>query len=194
MNSPDSPPSSSGSTASSPARVFIDRWRDTAGNERANAQTFLNELCDLIGVDRPDGSGATDAFNDYVFERTVHDPRLEGRPRFIDLYKKDCFVLEAKQGVATKSTPTDPVERAMLDTAPKQTRTGHGVRGTQGWAAAITAARGQAEYYARLLPEWPPFLIVVDIGHVIELWADFSRTGKNYAHYPDASRFRITLD
>ena len=56
-------------------------------------------------------------------------------------------------------------------------------------------ARGQAEHYARALPdEYPPFLVVVDVGHCIELYADFSRTGKTYTHFPDATRFRIRLD
>jgi len=32
---------------------FIRRWR-SSGPERANFQSFLTELCDLIGVPRPD--------------------------------------------------------------------------------------------------------------------------------------------
>jgi hypothetical protein len=34
----------------------------------------------------------------------------------------------------------------------------------------------------------------VAVGQAIELYADFSRTGKNYTHFPDARRFRIALD
>src|SRR5215213_5880718 len=62
---------------------------------------------------------------------------------------------------------------------------------------AMHRARAQAEGYAKALPTahgWPPFLIVVDIGHEIQLFADFSRTGKNYSQFPDAQRFRIRLD
>jgi hypothetical protein len=58
----------------------------------------------------------------------------------------------------------------------------------------MRSARRQAENYARALPEWPPFLIVVDVAHVIELYADFSRQGKNYAQFPDRNAFRIRLE
>ena len=61
----------------------------------------------------------------------------------------------------------------------------------------MQGARGQAERYAKALPVdhgWPPFLVIVDVGHCFELYADFSRTGKNYTQFPDAQRFRIPLD
>ena len=48
-------------------------------------------------------------------------------------------------------------------------------------------ARRQAEGYARALPVahgWPPFILVCDVGHVIEIYADFSGQGKNYAPVP----------
>jgi len=32
---------------------FIDRWKNSGGSERANFQTFANELCDALGVPRP---------------------------------------------------------------------------------------------------------------------------------------------
>jgi hypothetical protein len=54
-------------------------------------------------------------------------------------------------------------------------------------------ARGQAEQYAKALPEWPPFLVVVDVGHSIETYADFTGTGKHYAQFPDTTGFRILL-
>jgi len=43
------------------------------------------------------------------------------------------------------------------------------------------------------LPEWPPFLIVVDVGYSIEIYADFTGTGKHYAQFPDTSGFRVFL-
>src|SRR3546814_15252079 len=58
-------------------------------------------------------------------------------------------------------------------------------------------ARQQAENYARRLPAeegWPPFLAIVDVGHVIELFADFSLQGKHYAQFPDRQSFRIYLE
>ncbi|MCU1252126.1 MAG: hypothetical protein JWQ49_5155 [Edaphobacter sp.] len=60
----------------------------------------------------------------------------------------------------------------------------------------MLAARGQAERYAKALPAtegWPPFLIVVDVGHSIELYADFSLTGKAYLPFPDPLSFRILI-
>jgi hypothetical protein len=39
-------------------------------------------------------------------------------------------------------------------------------------------ARGKAEAYAKALPAsegWPPFLVVVDVGHSIELYSEFTR-------------------
>ena len=39
-----------------------------------------------------------------------------------------------------------------------------------------------------------PFLIVVDVGHSIELFADFSLSGARYSHFPEPSNSRILLD
>ena len=51
---------------------FIARWTGREGGaERANYQMFLSELCDVLGVPRPDPAGATTADNDYLFERAV---------------------------------------------------------------------------------------------------------------------------
>ena len=58
----------------------------------------------------------------------------------------------------------------------------------------MLAARNQAELYAKALPAaegWPPFLLVVDVGYSLELYADFSLTGKNYAQFPDKSTYRL---
>jgi len=57
-------------------------------------------------------------------------------------------------------------------------------------------ARGQAEQYARALPAsepWPAFLVTVDVGHSIEIYADFSLTGKVYLPFPDPRSYRILL-
>lgn len=58
-------------------------------------------------------------------------------------------------------------------------------------------ARGQAEAYAKALPTaegWPPFLIVCDVGHCFELFADFSGTGKHYVQFPDTNGFRVPIE
>jgi hypothetical protein len=61
----------------------------------------------------------------------------------------------------------------------------------------MLSARRQAEDYAKALPVdhgYPPFLLIVDVGHVIEVHADFSGQGKNYAHFPDRQNFRLSMD
>jgi len=57
-------------------------------------------------------------------------------------------------------------------------------------------ARAQAEGYARALPAdegRPPFLVIVDVGNVIELYAEFTRSGATYTPYPDPRSHRIAL-
>lgn len=173
-------------------QAFIERWRDSGASERANYQMFLRELCELLGVDFPEPSQADESRNAYVFERTVRFDHGDGTSSTgrIDLYKRGCFVCEAKQG-------SDPAEQAELFGEPAPSRRGTAVRRTKGWDQAMVRARNQAYNYARALPReegWPPFLMTVDVGHAIELWADFSGMGKTYAAYPDPTSHRIYLD
>lgn len=61
----------------------------------------------------------------------------------------------------------------------------------------MIAAKKQAEDYARALPvdhDYPPFVLVVDVGNVIEVYADFSGQGRNYAHFPDRQTYRLSMD
>ena len=89
----------------SPAAVakFIARWSHAEAAERANYVLFLSELCDLLGVPRPDPAGPDTETNAYVFERAVtfhHRGSTKTTTGRIDLYRRDCFVLEAKQYAA----------------------------------------------------------------------------------------------
>ncbi len=73
---------------------------------------------------------------------------------------------------------------------------GHGARGATAWNEMLLRSRRQAEKYARSLaaPETrPPFLVVVDVGHSIELYSEFTQTGGTYIPFPDASSHRIRL-
>ena len=176
----------------STADHFITRWKRSSASERANYALFLSELCDLIGVPRPDPSTSDEDANTYVIDKAVVFKELDGTSttNFIDLYKRACFVLEAKQG----SNPAISNDKLAL---PRKLKRGTAVRGTHGWDEAMLAARGQAERYAKALPAsegWPPFLIVVDVGHSIELYADFSLTGKAYLPFPDPRTFRLLLE
>jgi hypothetical protein len=80
---------------------FIARGSSSGAAERVNYQLFLSELCDLLGVARPDPTKPDNADNAYVFESSVtfHHPDGTTSPGRIDLYKRVCYVLEAKQGV-----------------------------------------------------------------------------------------------
>ncbi len=190
-----------------PDRVetFIKRWTERSGGaERANYALFLVELCELIGVPRPNPAGPETEQNDYVFERAVrfrHDDGSTSSGR-IDLYRKGCFVLEAKQSKKREKGGEvyEQIAFALGNGAGDTTfldrpRAKRKAKATplSTWDALMRSARKQAENYARALDEWPPFLIVVDVGHVIELYADFSLQGKNYGQFPDRKTFRIAM-
>lgn len=176
---------------------FIELWKNSGGSERANFQSFARDLTDLLGVDQPKPATSDDQNDDYRFERPVTFAYTGTNAKgFIDLYRKGHFILEAKQG--TEGTKQDPNQLSLLvDQGPKVTRSGHGVRGTRKWDDTMLKARNQADKYARAVAKedgWPPFLLVVDIGHVIEVYADFSGQGQGYTQYPDKNRYRITMD
>jgi SAM-dependent methyltransferase len=176
---------------------FISRWQGReGGQERANYALFMTELCDLLGLPHPDPASAAHTSNDYVFERVVREPGREGTvsSRRIDLYKKDCFVLEAKQsrqkgGIKEVQGQSDLF---VTEAAPR------GRRGAErAWDVLMLNARRQAEDYVRLLPsghEPPPFVLVCDVGHCFEVYANFRRDGKAYDQFPDRQSFRIYLE
>lgn len=177
---------------------FIDRWAKSSGAERANFQLFTAELCDLIGVAHPDPATEETALNDYTFERTVTFRQADGATSAgrIDLYKKNCFVMEAKQS-REKGRPKALALAGQPDLfVPDQKPRGQRSAG-RAWDQLMINARRQAEDYARALPAshgWPPFVLVCDVGHCIEVYADFSGQGKNYAQFPDRQGFRIYLE
>jgi len=181
---------------------FKDKWTKSEGAERANYQIFLSELSELIGAERPHPAQRDEAANGYVFDKIVTFKHANGSTStgFIDLYKRGCFVCEAKQSVKAGRAPAkDDAARVALHGAEDagRTRSGTAKRGTAGWDLVMERARRQAEGYAKALPKehgWPPFLLIVDVAHCIELFADFSGQGKNYAQFPDRRSFRIMLE
>ena len=148
---------------------FIQKWSRVSASELSTSQSFLIDLCTLLGVATPHAT----ADQEYMFERPVTFTHGDGTTSAgrIDLYRRGAFVLESKKLKA----PTH----------------------TKGFDDALLRARSQAEAYARALPSGegrPPFVVVVDVGHRIELYAEFSRTGATYTPYPDPSSHRITLE
>ena len=179
--------------------AFIARWEKSGGAELANFQMFADELCDLLGLPRPDPSQELNEFNDYVFERRVAFKHDDGTatPGRIDLYRRGSFVMEAKQSAKrVKAAQADPQQPSLLPEDAAQVKAGTAIRGTRGWDKAMRKAKRQAEDYARALPRehgWPPFILVVDVGYVMEVYADFSGQGKNYAQFPDRAGYSIPL-
>ena len=170
-------------TADTSIDEFISRWSASAGAERANFQSFANELCALIDVTAPSPSVASAELNPYAFERGVRFKQPDGStaPGRIDLYKRGSFVMEAKQSrqndgkkklaFAGQSDLLEP------ETNPQGRRSAN-----RAWDVLMMNARRQAEDYAKALPTsdgWPPFILVCDVGHCIEVYADFTGQGKN---------------
>ncbi len=150
------------------ASAFIERWQGVTASELSTAQSFVRELCDLLGVPAPHATPG----QDYMFERPVTFSHGDGSSSAgrIDCYRRGHFVLEAKKLRAGNHT--------------------------KGFDDALLRARAQAEGYARALPAdegRPPFLLVVDVGNVIELYAEFTRSGATYTPFPDPRSHRLPL-
>ena len=158
-----------GEIAKDSAENFIAKWRGVTASELSTAQSFVADLCRLLGVDVPH----PDAEQKYMFERPITFVHGDGSTSAgrIDLYRRGAFILEAKKlRIATH---------------------------TKGFDDAMLRARSQAEQYARALPASegrPPFLIVVDVGNRFELYSEFSRSGATYTPFPDPRSHRISLD
>ena len=155
---------------------FLKRWKGNSGSERSNFQSFMRDLCTLLDLSHPVPGESDTSKNAYVFERFIASPRVDGNTdnRYIDLYRRDCFVLEGKQTGKTLAT--------------------------QSHHNAINAAVAQAERYIRGLPKEevehgrPPFIVVVDVGNAIYIYSEFTRTGGNYVPFPDPRHYEIRLD
>ena len=148
--------------------AFITRWSGTTASELATAQSFVIDLCALLGVDKPHPTTE----QDYMFERPVtfyHGDGTTSAGR-IDCYKRGHFCLESK----------------------KLKNAAH----TKGFDDGLLRAHAQAQNYVRALPSSegrPPFVLVVDVGTVIEVYAEFSRSGGAYIPFPDPRSYRIRL-
>jgi hypothetical protein len=147
---------------------FIERWQGVSASELATAQSFVMDLCELLGVDKPHAT----ADQDYMFERPLKEVHGDGSAsdRRVDCYKRSHFILEAKKIKAGSHTKV--------------------------YDDALLRAHAQAQNYARALPGSegrPPFIMVVDVGNVIQLFSEFTRSGGNYTPFPDPRSHRIKL-
>lgn len=177
--------------------ALIDSVKASGGSEIANFQPFIERFTEAMGLPKPDFAGEEQIGNDYCFERGVEHRFDDGRTsrHRIDLYKRDCFIMEAKQ--SAKRLKSDPFQQELYGTEALAQKPGHAKRGTRTWDKVMSAARNQGIGYARDLPVehgYPPFILVIDIGHVIDIYADFSGQGKNYAQFPDRNSYRLSMD
>jgi hypothetical protein len=120
-------------------RDLAARWADVPAGERANAQLYLSELAQALEVEPPQPRGSG-----YEFELPVKVVSRDGKEsvNFIDLFKRGCFVLEAKDADSAGSDD-----------------------------ARLRRAFGQALSYAHALPGGPPpYLLVLDVGSTLLLW------------------------
>ena len=163
-------------TASPAIDAFITRWSKSSGKERANFQPFAEHLCDILGVEKPAGSVEAAHQNFYAYERDVHFKNPDGTtsPGRIDLYKRGCFVLEAKQsrqkGGKKELMLAGQGDLLIPDSRPQGQRSAN-----RAWDVLMMNAKRQAEDYAKALPPsdgWPPFILICDVGHCIEVYAD----------------------
>lgn len=132
-------------------RALADRWAAAKAAERANAQSYVIELCDALGVEppRPAGSG-------YEFEFPIKLTARDGSETqgFVDCYKERHFVLEAKDYEEGRSNDM------LLRRAYGQARmyAAHDPSGMQ-----------------------PPYLLVLDVGKTMLVWDRWAGTFGGYA-------------
>lgn len=68
---------------------FIERWKGNELTERAGAQAHFDDLCDVLGVEKPRKPG------EYQFEYGAK--KTSGGDGWADVWKKDCFGWENKK-------------------------------------------------------------------------------------------------
>nr|MBA3577553.1 class I SAM-dependent DNA methyltransferase [Sphingomonas sp.] len=168
---------------------FIKKWDGTPGGaEKKNFPIFINQLCELLGVDPPNDPAAAGVLGAYEYEAPVPKGSIRsldssGR---VDLYRRAHFIMEAKQSyLKPEQVGLDLGE----DTRP---RAPSGAR----YDKLMRDARNQAENYAKNLPASEPvapFLIVCDIGRAFEIYHDSAGNGRGYTFFPDKQRYRIEL-
>jgi hypothetical protein len=180
------------------------KWLGSEGGaERANYQMFLTVLAMALGLPTPDAKGQ--GIGDYEFEAPVRSEAVYGGggTKRIDLYKRGCFILEAKQSqlkpgeaAPDEGEAAEPGETLFdlfgnpIGTAPSKAKP------RRRYDRLMEDARLQAQRYALALPEdhpTPPFLIVADIGRAFELYFDWAGNGRGYRPFPDERGYRITL-
>lgn len=117
--------------------AFIAHWSKAEANERANSQTFLLQLTQMLGVPAPSNNHA----DGYSFEFPVKVPGTAST-NFLDLYRRAHFVLESKQFAALRQEQSE-LELAAQKAGVIEAKGKSGpVRGTAAWDDAMIRAKG----------------------------------------------------
>jgi hypothetical protein len=155
--------------------AFGTKWKDSAAAEKSNSQPFLVDLCDYLGVPRPNPSTGDPARDAYVFEKDAKLVHPGGKSTVgkMDLYREGHFILESKQGSHTGSK-----------------KHGTAKRDTPEWWLAMERAHGQAVQYAATLASPPPFIITCDVGWFFEVFACFDGS-RTYQPFPNPQASKI---
>ena len=167
MHTPAQPPTQVASDC-------IARWQGSSASALSIAQRLVIERCDWLAVPRPHATPEQRC----RFKRPITSRRGDGNqsPGRVDCYRRGTFVFESKKLNAGANA--------------------HQGKTTKGFDDAWLRARSQAENHARALPATegrPPFVVVVDVGHVIKLYAGFTLSGSTYTPFPDPRSHRIRL-
>jgi hypothetical protein len=168
---------------------LIEKWWGLRGGaERSNLGPFIHDLCAALQLPHP-GPASAGILGNYEFEGSVPAGSFRSAKAtgYIDLYKRGCFVLEAKQS----QLPVGQ-QPSLFEPAPDAPQAPSGARYDQ----LMRDARAQAENYAKNLPgEHPPvpFIIVCDVGRAFEIEFDYTGNGRGYGFFPDKQSYRIEL-
>lgn len=154
---------------------FITRWLPSAGSERANKDSFLKEFCQVLGLPEPNPKCGDREKDGYVFERDVLIQAPDGKAttHFIDLYRENCFVLEAKQSTLKKTVQRPGRVPTVLT-----------------WENDMEKARTQAVRYALNVKPSPPVVIVCDIARCFDIYTCFDGSAR-YQAFPIPEKKRI---
>jgi len=168
---------------------LISKWQGTPGGaEKKNFPLFIGDLCKVLGVPPPNEPAAGGVLGSYEYEAPVPKGSFRSLDAggAVDLYKRGCFIMEAKQSYLKPEQVGLDLDEDARPRAPSGAR----------YDKLMRDARNQAENYAKNLPASEPvapFLIVCDIGRAFEIYHDAAGNGRGYAFFPDKQSYRIEL-
>ncbi len=82
-------------------KALAERWSGAKASERANSHSYIIQLCETLGVERPGPAGSG-----YEFELPVKVITRDGVEvsNFLDCYRRGFFAIEVKDEEAGRST------------------------------------------------------------------------------------------